>query len=69
MNIQNNPAIAIGVVRVIAIVAILLGLPLTVEQEAALIVVVSLLLSVVSSKLTVPKAPTPDAPAKSIQAG
>lgn len=55
-TIKNNPAIIVGIVRAIALAAVVVGLPaLTPEQEAALVVVISLVLSIVSSKLTVPK--------------
>jgi hypothetical protein len=65
--VRNNPALIVGLVRVLAIIAVMLGLQISPEQEAALVVTISLVLSVVSSKLTVPKVPTPEAPAKSIQ--
>lgn len=69
--IKNNPAIVVGIVRVIALVAVVIGMPLTPEQEQALviaIIAISGLLTIITSKFTVPKIPTTDAPAKSIQA-
>lgn len=67
-TIQNNPQYVVGIVRVLALLLVIIGLPaLTDEQEAALVVVISLVLTVITSKVTVPKAPTPDAPPKSIQ--
>jgi TRAP-type C4-dicarboxylate transport system permease large subunit len=65
--IKNNPAVIVGLVRVVALIAVMLGLPFTPEQEAALVVVISLVLTIVSSKLTVPKTPTQDAGPASIQ--
>lgn len=55
-TIKNNPALIVGIVRAVALAVVVIGLPaLTPEQEAALVVVISLVLSLVSSKLTVPK--------------
>ena len=65
--VANNPAIVTGLIRAILAAAVVLGLNLTPEQEAAIIVVLSLVISFVTAKLTVPKAPTPDAPPASIQ--
>jgi hypothetical protein len=66
--IVNNPAIVTGLVRAILAAAIVLGLNLTAEQEAAVIVVVSLIITVITARLTVPKSPTPTAPPAAIQA-
>lgn len=65
--LRNNPAIATGIARAVVTVIIMLGLTLSSEQEAAIVVVVQLAFSFVTSKLTVPKSPTVDAPAASIQ--
>lgn len=65
--LQNNPALVVGIARAIVTVLLILGLQLTPEQEAAVIVVVQLAFTFVTAKLTVPKTPTPDAPPASIQ--
>ncbi len=66
-SIRNNPAFATGVARAVVTVIVMLGLTLSAEQEAAIVVVVQLAFSFVTSKLTVPKSPTADAPPASIQ--
>lgn len=75
--IKNNPAAVIGALRalVIAILGVLVtfGIHVSPEQQTALIemtgalVTISLLFSAATHLATVPKEPTPDAPAKSIQ--
>jgi len=64
---QNNPALVVGIARAIVTVLIIVGVNLSPEQEAAVVVIVQLLFTVITAKLTVPKVPTADAPAKSIQ--
>lgn len=53
--IKNNPAIAVGIARAVITALIMLGLQLDNTQEAAIVVVVQLALSFVTSRLTVPK--------------
>lgn len=65
--IKNNPAIATGIARALVTLLVMLGLSLSAEQEAAIVVVVQLVFSFVTSKLTVPKTPTADAAPASIQ--
>ncbi len=66
--IKNNPAIIVGLVRAVALGLTTIGIvTLTNEQEAALVVVISLIFSVISSRLTVPKVVPADAPEKSVQ--
>lgn len=63
-----NPQYVVGIVRAFALALVILGFrTLTVEEEAALVLVISLGLTFVSSKLTVPKVIAADAPAKSQQ--
>ncbi len=77
--ITDNPAAAVGVVRALVIatlaLAVAFGAPITPDQRAAIleftaaiVVTVSLVLSYLSHKTTVPKQPSPAATAASIQA-
>lgn len=54
-KITSNPAAITGLVRAVLAVGIILGLPLTEEQTAAAVAIVSILLSVFTVKATVPK--------------
>lgn len=65
--IKNNPAIAIGIARAIITAALMLGLSLSSEQEAAIVVIVQLALTLITARVTVPKAPTASAPPTAIQ--
>ena len=66
-TIRNNPAIATGIARAVVTLLVMLGLTLSSEQEAAIVVVVQLAFSYLTSRLTVPKAPTAEAKPESIQ--
>jgi ABC-type Co2+ transport system permease subunit len=76
-QIRNNPAAFIGALRGLALAAltcaVAFGLKISPEQQSAVLqlggalTAVALLFSVLSSKVTVPKSPTADAPDKSIQ--
>ena len=66
--IKNNPAVITGIVRSILLgAAVAIGINMTQEQEAALVIIISLAVSFVTAKLTVPKAPTANAAPASIQ--
>jgi len=73
-SIANNPALVTGLVRALLIFLVTMGVSISQPQQdaallllAALLPVISLIVSGFTVKATVPKAPTADAPDASIQ--
>jgi len=73
-SLANNPALVTGLVRALLIFLVTVGVSISQAQQdaallllAALLPIISLIVTGFTVKTTVPKAPTVDAPPASIQ--